>query len=237
MDIVHYPSDSRFEGQMTLINIDFSWQVGSKYEIFRPSPEDMANPHAAIREPVILQVGPVEEDRQPLIRNPLMRNSALYSAFANLKKQQDFEKACLSFAYTYGLPTQIAEDGAKERLSVWRDLVERMSDSIDGLRLAKNENALPSIGAAITEIEVRVLPGQDGLATLALRPPKLWEAMRLQLGQSITSGKSIEVCQNCQRWFETGGGRGNGARRRDAKFCSEDCRKNSHSNHSIRGAQ
>ena len=165
-----------------------------------------------------MQVGPATRHRQPL-----SMSGKLYLQFAKLAKIQNFEQACLEFARVFGLPTQRAEDGAKERISAWRDRVERMRDSIEGLKLARDEGALPSIGAAITQIDVRLLPGEDGRATLALHPNTLWDAMRLQLGQSIASDREIMTCPNCHDWFEVGG-RGNGVKRAKAIFCGPKCK-------------
>lgn len=202
---------------MARINIDFTWPVGSEYKIVRPSPAEIDDSFAAIREPCILQVGPAQYERRPL------DNGKLHLQFADLSKAPDFDRACLGFARAFGLPTQRAEDGAKERLSNWRALVERMTESMEGLRRAQEENALPSIGAAITEIEVRLLPGQDGRATLSLRPQRLWDAMRLQLGQSIAGDRELATCPNCNRWFEVGG-RGAGVKRARAIFCEPKCK-------------
>jgi hypothetical protein len=59
--------------------------------------------------------------------------------------------------------------------------------------------------------------------------------MRLQLAQSIGSGKDISVCRACDKWFETGG-RGPGAKRAKAQFCPDKCRNDFHYSQSKRKA-
>jgi hypothetical protein len=54
-----------------------------------------------------------------------------------------------------------------------------------------------------------------------LRPRVLLDALWLQLGQAITAGLQIRICEHCGNWFEAGRGTG---RRLDAKFCSDEHR-------------
>jgi hypothetical protein len=53
----------------------------------------------------------------------------------------------------------------------------------------------------------------------SLRPKTLLDALWLQLGQWLTLGTQIRVCQHCGAWFEAGRSSG---RRADAKFCSDE---------------
>lgn len=200
-----------------VLNIDFAWPVGRKYKLVEP-PED---PLAAINEPYIQQDGPDQFVQQPLKQGRLFLN------FADLLKAPDFGKACLRFAHQYGLPDTYAQDGATMTLRRWRMLAELISQSIDGLRRAQEENALPFHGASITEMQVLLLPGTDGRPTLTLQSRTLGDAMRLQLGQSVAGGQTIQACENsgCPNLFVAGGGRGTGARRLHAKFCSGECQK------------
>lgn len=217
--MINYESQKR----SAVLNVDFLWPVGREYRIVTPTPQEEADPFAPIRELCIVQDGPEQFVQQPL------RNGRLYLQFADLLKAPNFEDACLEFARLFGLPTQHAGDGAKERLSRWRTLAEQMRDSIEGLQRAIEEKMLPPLGASITEMHVMLVPGMDGRPTLALQPDRLWDALRLQLGQSIAGGRTIHACENsgCEKLFETGGGRGTGAKRLNAKFCSDECRKDS----------
>jgi hypothetical protein len=53
------------------------------------------------------------------------------------------------------------------------------------------------------------------------RPETLLDALWLQLGQALTAGGQISVCEHCGDWFEAGQGTG---RRLDAKFCRDEHR-------------
>ncbi|CCE06442.1 hypothetical protein BRAS3843_1730011 [Bradyrhizobium sp. STM 3843] len=198
------------------IQIDFKWPVGSAYKIENPDPlVSRLDPFAQMKEPSIVQVGSAQFERWPL------ENGSLHLRFARLadKPAAQFAEACRTFALGFGLLQTYAEDGASEPLSLWRDRAQTMRDSIDGLRRAKQHGALPDTGATITEASVQLMP--DG--RLAIRPRVLWDAMRLQLAQSITSGRDIGECKNCGEWFEIGG-RGDHVRRVGSEFCSDTCR-------------
>jgi hypothetical protein len=209
------------------ININFPWPVGRRYEIVKPALPKKDNPFAAeIDEPHIRQIGAGQDERQPIATS-----EELYLKFADLGKAKaaEFESECLKFAHWFGLLRIFAEAGAQEPLSVWRREIKRMRDSIEGLRRAHEEGLFPSAGVLITDVTAQLVPGKpDGGLTLSLRPNVLLDAMRLQMAQSIASGRSIAVCQNCQGWFETGGGRGTGAKRLKATFCSDKCRNDFH---------
>jgi hypothetical protein len=207
---------------MAAINIDFPWSRGRIYKISEPTlpPSDDAFA-AKIDEPHIQQTGPSEPLERPLLHNP-----HLYLDFAQVDGSPE---SCRRFAQKWGLLRTHAEVGAREPLSYWRDQIRTMKESVDGLRHAIEEQALPPLGAFITdEIELFVtLDKLDGRPALSFHPRSLVKAMRIQLAQSIASGKSIEVCQACSRWFETGG-RGPGAKRAKTKFCSDKCRNDFH---------
>src|ERR1700732_4997185 len=131
----------RREGWMANINIDFPWSRGAKYRVVEV-------PEGNVRtETYIEQVGSEEVTLQPLA------SGDAYLRFAELHKAPDFAKACWHFAYNYGLPEARAGDGARQRLSRWRMLVDLMHQSVEGLRRAKEEDALPPLGAAITTVE------------------------------------------------------------------------------------
>jgi hypothetical protein len=60
-----------------------------------------------------------------------------------------------------------------------------------------------------------------GTWQLRLQPPTLLDAIWLQFGQAITSNAELRSCERCGKWFEAGQGSG---RRKDAKFCTDECR-------------
>jgi hypothetical protein len=59
------------------------------------------------------------------------------------------------------------------------------------------------------------------------QPGTLADAMLVQLVQSVTSGLSVQTCEQCGQWFERGGARGK-ARRSISRFCSERCKNRHH---------
>jgi len=205
---------------MAAINIDFPWSRGRTYKVIEPTLQssDFA---ARIDEPHIQQTGRTEPLERPLLHNP-----HLYLDFAQLDGSSE---SCRRFAEKWGLLRTHAEVGAHEPLSYWCDQIRTMHESVEGLRRAIEEQLLPPLGAFITdEIELFVvLDKLDGRPALSFKPRSLVKAMRIQLAQSIASGKSIEVCQNCNRWFEVGG-RGPGTKRAKTKFCSDKCRNDFH---------
>ncbi|MGY4624586.1 hypothetical protein [Bradyrhizobium sp. USDA 4486] len=207
---------------MSAINIEFLWPVAERYELVEPGPDDKSNALAAIREPVIQQIGKSEP------RQPLATTADLYLRFAALKNYPEgkpFAEACLRFAHDYGFVQTYGYDGEFETLESWRSAVEFMNETMHGLRRAKNENALPRAGAAITDVGVMLLPGKPE-PKVVLRPRVLLDAMRLQLAQSIAGGRGLQACENCGNWFEVGGRRG--AKRVGSKFCSDACRNEFH---------
>ena len=59
-----------------------------------------------------------------------------------------------------------------------------------------------------------------------LQPPTLLDAIWLQFGSALTGGAALKECAHCRRLFEAGAGVG---KRRDARFCSPECKINFHS--------
>jgi hypothetical protein len=65
-----------------------------------------------------------------------------------------------------------------------------------------------------------------GVWQLRLQPPTLLDAIWLQVGQAIVSKADLKQCNHCGKWFEAGAA---SDRRRDAKFCSRECKIAFHS--------
>jgi hypothetical protein len=61
----------------------------------------------------------------------------------------------------------------------------------------------------------------DKTPTLRLAPSSLLDALWLQAAQKLMRGSAVGLCQHCGRLFEAGIGT---ARRKDAKFCSDEHR-------------
>lgn len=196
---------------MAKIAIDFEWPRGHTYECAKADGGDW----------LIRQTSKGADESF----KPLEIRDQLYRDFAKLDGSRD---ACLTFARSFGLLRTRAEEGAEERLSYWRREIERMKQSIEGLRRAFEENhpIVAGVGAHITEIGVTLKPTKpDGKPALVFEPRVLIDGMRLQLAQSIASGNEIHVCEECGTWFEVGGG---GAKRTIARFCSTPCKGKFH---------
>ena len=91
--------------------------------------------------------------------------------------------------------------------------------------LAKQaETEIKTLAVSINAV---IRPGApDDRPTLSLSPNSLWDAMKLQFYQAISSGAQIKKCEWCGSWFEVG----LGGKRGDAKFCKDNCRLLSHRN-------
>ena len=89
--------------------------------------------------------------------------------------------------------------------------------------LAKHDEAkIKTLAVAINAV---IRPGApDGRPTLSLSPESLWDGIKLQFYQAISSGAQIKKCEWCGSWFEAG----HRGKRGDAKFCKDNCRLLSH---------
>jgi hypothetical protein len=201
--------------------IDFPWsRARAGYEIVVPRRRrSKKNPFVLqVDEPHIRQMG----EACDAIR-PLEIHSKLYLDFARL---DGCAEACAGFASRWGLLRTQCEPGAQERLSLWRQEIERMRLSIDGLHRAfEGKHSIAMQDALIAPIDVALVPGKpDGRPSLALRPQILSEAMRIQLAQNIAGGNTLHKCEECGLPFESGAT----AKRILARFCKDACRKRHH---------
>jgi hypothetical protein len=209
---------------MPTISIGFEWPRGRGYAVVEPAlRRSKGDPFAAkFDEPHIRQTGRTEKENPA--RRPLEIHPSLYLEFAKLKSSDDY----ITFARNWGLLKNYAELGAQEALSLWKREIETMKETVESLRRAIDEKVIRPRGFLITTIDVFLVSGlPDGGPALSLQPQNLRDAMRIQLAQSIASGNLINVCPVCGQWFEKGG-RGGGAKRSIARFCSDKCRNQFH---------
>jgi hypothetical protein len=200
-----------------MIDIGFEWTRGRIYEC-GPSVENKG-------VQVIRQVG-----RGKDYFEPLKLPSKLFLAFANLDGSAE---KCLGFARAFGLLTLPARDRASERLDGWQREIRNMKGSIAMLGATEHQKggilrAVSSrrVVAKMAKIDVWLeCPDPSARPVLVLKPGNLLEAMRLQLAQTIAGDGSLRPCQQCGKWFETGGEEG---RRSIAVFCSEACKNRHH---------
>lgn len=179
--------------------------------------------------------------------NPFAFHEELYTQFARLEDEPD---AFCEFIASFGPVTRFGEKSG-ERLDVLIAMRRQMAGYIELANQGADLSRLPGwIGegwmrdfvlrgespasfdpwaaailtpaSSIRAILQRSKP--DGRLLLAFVPDSLWDGIKLQLWQAVSSGARIKKCQWCGGWFEAGGT----GRRVDAKFCSDDCRKKAH---------
>lgn len=111
---------------------------------------------------------------------------------------------------------------ARERI-MRKDIFRRLKVKVPDIEIP-DQAEINTKNLAVS-INAVVQPGApDGRPTLSLSPDSLWDAMKLQFFQAISSGAQIKKCEWCGSWFEVGPG----SRRGDAKFCKDHCRVLSH---------
>jgi hypothetical protein len=181
---------------MATIDIDFEWSVGRSYELVDG-------------ETVIRQTSRHRDRKRPF------QIAGLYLKFAELDGSP---KACLDFAKWWGLLRQPAKLDASEQVSDWKREINRMRQFLNNAGFVK-------MGGIRTKVEVELVSGDlVGNAILRFRPATLFDAMIVQLFQSMAGGGSLHTGNQCGRWFEVGGS----GKRTLAKFCSDTCRNRFH---------
>lgn len=185
---------------MATMKIDFEWTRGYEYKV---------------ADGKICQVGTRQERSRPL-----EERGDLYLIFANLDASPG---ACASFAQNYGLLATPAHRGAAESLDIWQREIKNMKAWL--VRDQKHFRVAGRIRAKLTSIDVSLeyeMP--DTKPILRLWPTTLSGAMLLQFAQQQASGKTTATCEYCGQWFEVG----SAAKRRVAKFCSDEHRNRYH---------
>jgi hypothetical protein len=205
-----------------MIDIDFEWSVDTRG--YR------------------LDHGRIVGNGGPKRRYHLKEFSTLYLIYAKI---QQTPEGLLDFVNKFGRLTldELNEDGEP----IVGDIVKKILFDVGTISIALETlrghvGNLPKWQGGTFEYEVskygfkmREIPlrGQLGASLapdpatgswqLRLRPPTLRDAIWLQFGQAITSNAELRSCAHCGKWFEAGQGSG---RRKDAKFCSDECRIN-----------
>lgn len=142
-------------------------------------------------------------------------------------------EACAEFASKFGYlgfavlhkARKIGEDKALRHGEAhidWAHAASSVKSLIDFWResLWHKINPESPTGIKFSQLEaVLVASPPDGRPRLHLRPPTLFDAIKIQLAQAISTDAAIKECRLCGKWFEAGRGRTRG--RRDAEFCSQ----------------
>jgi hypothetical protein len=195
-----------------MIDISFQWTRFHAYEIAKSGERKMLRP-----------TGRKSEEFFPL---KIETEKPLYLRFSELDGS---EEACLEFARRWGLLKSTKASQA-EFIDDWRREIREMQMAIafvaDGEKPKKPESA---DAWKVTDLDVLLVPqasADNGKRfALLLQPRNLFEAMRLQLAQSVSGGGTIRRCKQCGSWFETGASE---SRRSIAVFCWEKCKNRFH---------
>ncbi len=151
------------------------------------------------------------------LHRPLEFHKTLYVDFAGLDGSPE---ACLEFARRFGL-LGLERKGGGEALVLWQDAIAGMSRAI---KLSQTDRRALE-GYRITPLHGALTPSPpDGRLIFRFRPNSLLHGMQLQFVQAISRGLAIKECGHCGKLFEAGGKE----RRRDARFCSKECKINFH---------
>jgi hypothetical protein len=204
---------------MASLIVDFEWPVAQSYAYEPPGPPGHTLAHGVARS---RDGGTISVDRfgSLVAKGPTRSERPLDKGAALLKillSQMPLRNIALMAAPTYGMLTSRSGNGQSEPLGLWKDLIDELNlmQKIQNSDVARNGL---SLGA---RCEVLLLPasGRDGLR-LAFRPVNLREAIKIFWATTIVSGGTLKPCKQCGEFFAAGG---DGARRKDAEFCSRDC--------------
>ncbi len=159
----------------------------------------------------------VAKSKAKRLHRPLEFHKTLYVDFAGLDGSPE---ACLEFASRFGLLGFGSMDPG-EALVLWQDAIAGMSRNI---KLSQTDRSALE-GYRITPLHGALTPSPpDGRLIFRFRPNSLLHGMQLQFVQAVSSGLDIKQCGHCGKLFEAGGDQ----RRRDALFCSKECKINFH---------
>lgn len=198
---------------MATLKIQFDWTRGHFYELEKPAGKKRSGARSDDGWLIVQRDNAAEAIR------PLEHHPTLHLDFAQLDGSPD---GCLGFARAWGL-LEIAQAhaGARETIGFWRQRIDEMKQSAMGLRraFAAKHPITQVFGAAVAQLDLKLIPGPAGRPLLAFKPRDLFGAMRIQLAQSIVNGNSLHTCLQCGKWFERTEAKG-----RTAKFCSSEHR-------------
>lgn len=165
----------------------------------------------------------VAKSKKERLHRPLEFRRTLYADFAKLDGSPE---SCLVFAGRFGL-LGLGTKG-RESLIFWKDAITDMDRAIT----LSQSDPLALEGYQISPLHGLMTPSPpDGRLIFRFRPSSLLHGMHLQFVQAISRNLAIKECGHCGKWFEAGGDQ----RRRDALFCSKECKINFHNLEKRRG--
>src|SRR6266849_6848689 len=196
---------------MSKLIVDFEWPVAQSYG-YKP-PHKLSAPHTLAQSGdsfgYLVAYGPI------IMTRPLDGQGAFLKI---LLSGRPLCEIALKAAATYGMLTELSNDGQSEPLGLWKQLVHELKE-LQRIETSGAARHGISLGA---RFDVLLLPakGRDR-PRLAFRPVNLREAIKIFWATTIASGGTLRPCKQCGEFFEAGG---ENARRADAQFCSDDCR-------------
>jgi hypothetical protein len=142
----------------------------------------------------------------------------------------DIQKSALDISSHIGLLTSRGKPSAQpidgyfacERLDWWVRCADEIQAMFYGrkIRTGLPEDLMSHAGS----LEIVLFYTRDGVS-MRLFPRDTGSALIYHAAQMVTNGTKVANCEFCRSPFLSGGNaRGGGKRRRDARFCSNDCR-------------
>ena len=152
------------------------------------------------------------------------------SDYADIEKAALTISGSLGFLFTsdYGGMTH-TDLGYRhyESLGHWIDCADEIQAIFHGrdLRRGLPKNLFKYVFGRLDMI----LLYKDGGVSLHLRPDRTRSALIYHACQMVTNGTKLQNCEHCNSPFLSGGeAGGGGSKRRDARFCSDECRYGYH---------
>jgi hypothetical protein len=193
---------------MPELSLDFKWYkdpngyrlIPAKPLKRRPGQSILHSPVSDVQVARIVRNGGVLQSYRPL------DISNLFNRFIDKAMS---ENGVLKFVETYGPLTHDGLRGKGDHVPALIDQAEQMTQALRGEIVAMPLNRL----------NASIVADRNGGIRLKISPACLLDALWLQLAQEKSATKFRE-CQQCNNPFMAGVG----ARRADAKFCSDKCR-------------
>jgi hypothetical protein len=198
------------------IDIDFEWPVAERYEIVpHKKSKGTSLLSAASTGPSLKAVGPTKT------RRPLEWGEV----YVWVAARPPTIEAYAEFAHRFGLLGGNLDPPGQSYLTTWQETIEGLSILKSWSEKVQAGTLFKDLGSEALQvgsrIDVLVKPRADGTPLLSFQPTSLRSALMLQCTQAVISGAEIRDCQQCGQWFAAGG---EGGKRADAQFCSQDCR-------------
>jgi hypothetical protein len=188
------------------VTLDFTWYKDPKgYRLIPAKPLKLKPVSdvlvSDIRPARIVRNGGALQSYRPFEIEP-----RLHDQFLKLAKT---ESGVFKFVETFG---PLTHEGLGTKGDVVLDIIKRANDMTRLLRGG-------IVAFPLGPLQTTILSDRKGLMRLEVRPRSLIDALWLELSQD-KSRTEFRKCNECGETFRVGPG----ARRADARFCSDECR-------------